>query len=86
VCALNRNDPSDALPAREDLDTLSFVKLDPQGMLSNASCFSQSQITSVGNLADGKTGPIERAGNYASRSSATFAQKKIARTIALPSR
>jgi len=60
--------PPTLCPARQDPDTLPFMKLDPKRMLSKASCFSQSQITGVGNFADGKTRAVECAGNDASGS------------------
>jgi hypothetical protein len=71
---------------RQDSDSLPFVKLDPQRMLSSGAHLTQSQVTIVSDFSDCKTGPIQCTRNYASRTTAAFAQNEIAKRVTFPTR
>src|SRR5215213_2475372 len=86
VRALDDNNSRNRARARQHSDPLSFMKLDPQRMLASGSGLAQPQVTVVSDFSDSKAGTIERTRNYASRTTATFAQYKISQRVTFPAR
>jgi hypothetical protein len=86
VCALDDDNSRHNACTRQHSDSLSFMKLDPQRMLSPSPNLAQSEVTIVSNFSDGKTGPIERTRNHTSRTATAFPQDEIAKRITFPPR
>jgi hypothetical protein len=70
--------------SRKYPDSLAFMKLHPERMLSSGAHFTQSQVTIVSDFSHGKGGTIECASDDTPRVSTAFTQDQITQLIALP--
>jgi hypothetical protein len=86
VCALDDGNAGNTARARQHVYSLTFMKLDPQRMLTTGAGFTHAQVTIVCDFGDGKAGTVECAGDDASRTAGAFAQRKITERVPFPTR